>query len=185
MLTADLPHQPPAGKLMYRIVLSGGGRQVLLPDGAPVVIRFKGTVPPVVLYFHILVMFSAMLLSTRGGLEYFAAVPSLRWYIITSLILLFVGGLILGPVVQKYAFGAYWTGWPFGNDLTDNKTAVAFLFWCLAAYMNRRSKNPALWVLIAAIATLAVFMVPHSVLGSELDYSQPLPESVGHSGSYK
>lgn len=171
-LTADLPHQPPAGKLMYRVVLVGGEKQTILPADGPVVMRFKGNVPLFVLILHVFVMFSAMLVSTRGGLEYFSKVPKLGTYILASLVLLFVGGLILGPVVQKYAFDAYWTGWPFGSDLTDNKTAAAFVFWCIAWYMNRKSKNPAMWALIAAIATLLVFMIPHSVLGSEFDYSQ-------------
>jgi hypothetical protein len=40
--------------------------------------------------------------------------------------------MILGPVVQYYAFGEFWTGVPFGWDLTDNKTLVAVIFWALA-----------------------------------------------------
>ena len=41
------------------------------------------------------------------------------------LLLLAVGGFILGPLVQNYAFGELWTGVPFGWDLTDNKTLIA------------------------------------------------------------
>ena len=81
-----------------------------------------------------------------------------------------VGGMILGPVVQKFAFDAYWTGWPFGHDLTDNKTLVAIIAWAAAAVATRRGKNPKPWAIGAATVTLAVFMIPHSVLGSELDY---------------
>jgi hypothetical protein len=82
-----------------------------------------------------------------------------------------VGGLILGPVVQKYAFGAYWTGWPFGQDLTDNKTLVAWIFWAIALW--RLHKNPAnrTWPAIAMVVLLLVFLIPHSMFGSELDYS--------------
>ncbi|MBI4877207.1 MAG: hypothetical protein HY822_21445, partial [Acidobacteria bacterium] len=85
---------------------------------------------------------------------------------------LLVGGMILGPVVQKYAFDAFWTGWPFGHDLTDNKTAVAFVAWVGAWVASARSRNPRRWMVFAALVTLAVFLIPHSVLGSELDYSK-------------
>jgi hypothetical protein len=78
--------------------------------------------------------------------------------------------LILGPIVQKYAFDAYWTGWPFGYDLTDNKTLIAFIAWIAAAVAIPRVRNPRWWLLGAAAVVLVVFMIPHSVLGSELDY---------------
>jgi hypothetical protein len=53
----------------------------------------------------------------------------------------FVGGLILGPPVQLEAFGALWTGWPFGADLTDNKTLIAVLAWVPAVVAALRNKK--------------------------------------------
>ena len=50
--------------------------------------------------------------------------------------LLFAGGMILGPVVQNFAFGELWTSVPFSWDLTDNKTLVAFTFWIIAVTGN-------------------------------------------------
>jgi hypothetical protein len=85
---------------------------------------------------------------------------------------LIFGGLILGPVVQKYAFDAYWTGFPFGHDLTDNKTAVAFIGWLIAFLMYKKSNQPKRWALFASILLLIVYLIPHSVLGSELDYKK-------------
>jgi hypothetical protein len=118
----------------------------------------------------VIAMFGAMLLSTRTGLEYFKDTGRLRaltWWTIGFLV---AGGVILGPIVQKYAFGAYWTGWPFGTDLTDNKTAVALAVWLVTALNLHRSRNPRLWAALAAVVLLAVFLIPHSLLGSELDY---------------
>ena len=171
-VTANLPHQPPAGKLLYRIHIGGGAD--MLPARDPVVIRFKGDVPPWVLVPHVVVMFLAMLWSTRAGLEMFDTGADrgdrmkglARW----TVALLAVGGLLLGPIVQKYAFDAFWTGWPFGGDLTDNKTLVAFLFWVGALVSFRTSSRPERWVMVAALATLVVFLIPHSLLGSEFDY---------------
>lgn len=170
-LRAALPHQPPAGKLQYRVVLWKDGHELRLPAEEAVVIRFRGDVPAAVLIVHVIAMFGGMLLSTRTGLAAWARDKRLNKLTLWTLAFLIVGGLILGPVVQKYAFGAYWTGWPFGTDLTDNKTAAAVAVWLAAWLKLRRAGNPRAWVIGAAVATLVVFMIPHSVLGSELDYN--------------
>jgi len=172
LLSADLPRQPAAGKLLYRIMLHDNGREVPVPREGTVTVRFKGDVPLPVLIFHVLAIFSAMLLSTRTAFEVFARTPRYALYSLLTMILMFAGGLVLGPIVQKYAFDAYWTGWPFGQDLTDNKTAAAFLAWFLAWRYAGKSAHPRWWVVGAAVVTLAVFIIPHSVLGSEYDYSK-------------
>lgn len=169
-LVGRLPQQPPAGKLAYRVILQDGSERVTL-GGEPVIIRFRGEVPLPVLVLHIIAMFGSMLVGTRAGLEYFRPEPRYRGLVLWTLALLTAGGLVLGPIVQKYAFGAYWTGWPFGTDLTDNKTAVAWLAWAVAWLRLRRAPERAgAWVLGAAVVMMAVFAIPHSVLGSELKY---------------
>jgi hypothetical protein len=177
-LTAVLPAQPMAGKVAYRIVLqrinpAGGveGR-VTLPAGEPVVARFKGDVPLPLLLVHVAVIFSAMLWSTRAGLEALTRGPRLQRQIAAAAGLMFGGGLILGPLVQKAAFDAYWTGWPFGHDLTDNKVAVAMLLWLVAWWRGRRGASDVRgWTLAAACITLVIFIVPHSLFGSQFDYA--------------
>ncbi|PJA54942.1 MAG: hypothetical protein CO167_00990 [Candidatus Marinimicrobia bacterium CG_4_9_14_3_um_filter_48_9] len=77
--------------------------------------------------------------------------------------------------MQKYAFDAYWTGVPFGWDLTDNKTLIAFLGWLFAWWKNRGEHRSRLAIIFAALLMFAIFMIPHSVLGSELDYTK-MPE---------
>jgi hypothetical protein len=171
-LAAELPWQPPAGKLEYRVELSAGGESVSVPAAGPVVTRFKGEVPVAVLILHVAAMFGGMLLSTRAGLEFLRPGRNLRTLTIWTIGFLIAGGVVLGPVVQKYAFDAYWTGWPFGRDLTDNKTAVALAGWIGVYFALRRSARPQVWAMLAAVLTLAVFMIPHSVLGSELDYKK-------------
>jgi hypothetical protein len=169
-LRGSLPHQPPAGKLDYRIFLQQGNTRVVVPETGGVVIRFKGDVPLFILIPHVIVMFGAMLLSTRAGLEIFGSPPRYTSLTGWTIGFLAVGGMILGPIVQKYAFDAYWTGWPFGHDLTDNKTLIALVAWIVAAVAIPRVRNPRPWVLGAALVVLIVFLIPHSVLGSELDY---------------
>ncbi|MDD1749490.1 MAG: hypothetical protein LUO89_06405 [Methanothrix sp.] len=169
-LESELPHQPPAGKLEYRVTLVRGNEAAIIPAEEPLVIRFKGDVPAAILIAHILAMFGSMLLAARAGLEYFSETSNLKTLTLWTIILLFTGGFILGPFVQKYAFGAWWTGWPFGGDLTDNKTAVALVVWLVAAIALTKSKSPKTWALVAAIVMFVVYLVPHSLLGSELDY---------------
>lgn len=172
VLKGELPWQPPAGKLEYRVELSARGQSASVPGAVPVVTRFKGDVPVSILILHVIAMFGGMLLSTRAGLEFLKGAGNLRSLILWTIGFLAVGGAILGPVVQKYAFDAYWTGWPFGTDLTDNKTAVALAAWAGVYFALKHSRRPQLWATVAAVITLAVFMIPHSLLGSELDYKK-------------
>lgn len=169
-LIAYIPHQPPAGKVEYTVSLTDGTNRVELSE-KPVIIRFKGQVPEYILIPHILLMFLAMLYSTRTGIEALAKGPrTLRYSLITTFTLI-GGGLVLGPIVQKYAFGSYWTGWPFGHDLTDNKTALAFIFWVIAVIKLIRNREKRGWALVAAIVMTLVYLIPHSVLGSEIDHT--------------
>ncbi len=168
-LYADLPQQPPAGKLEYYIELrSGEGSQTFFSE-SPIVIRYKGAVPGWVLAPHVIIMFVAMLFSTLAGLMSITRHPGFRKYTLYTLILLTAGGMILGPMVQKFAFGEFWTGVPFGWDLTDNKTLIAFIFWILAWIMNRKKARPG-YTAFAALVLLLVYSIPHSMFGSELDY---------------
>ena len=178
-LEYPLPVLPAAGKMMYEVTLwksvdtAGQSTKVLLADkGKPVVMRFKGPVPIYVLLPHILLMFLAMLFSTRAGIEALIKGPRTYLYSLLTLIFLIPGGLILGPIVQKFAFGAYWTGWPIGHDLTDNKTFVAFAFWLIAVLKLRKNRQATGWAVAAMIILLAVYLVPHSVMGSEIDFTQ-------------
>ena len=115
-------------------------------------------------------MFLAMLFSTLAGLMAVIKYPLYKKYSVWTLILFIAGGMILGPIVQYYAFGDLWTGIPFGWDLTDNKTLIALLFWILAVVMNRKKERP-LYTVLAAFVLLLVFSIPHSLFGSELNYS--------------
>lgn len=169
-LITYLPPEPPAGKLEYSVFLHHKGVSHSLSE-TPVVIRFKGPVPGYVLIPHILFMFLAMLFSTRTGIEALRNGTDTLKLTGATLIFLLLGGMILGPIVQKFAFDAYWTGWPFGQDLTDNKTLLAFVAWIVAYFRIRKNINNRWWAIIAAVILLAVYLIPHSMFGSELDYT--------------
>ncbi len=169
---ATIPHQPPAGKVEYQIRVTADSSSIFLPGEKPIVTRFKGKVPAAFLIPHILFMFMAMLVSTATGLEALRSPDHLRSYALWTLILMFIGGMVMGPIIQKYAFGDFWTGFPVGTDLTDNKTLIAFLAWCLALIALYKRPPARGWVIAASVITFLIFLIPHSLLGSEIDYEE-------------
>ncbi len=170
-LVASLPHQPPAGKLEYQLRLARGAVAVAVPQ-RPVVTRFKGHVPAAVLAPHVLAMIGTMLLSAATALTALAG-RDVRRLTLVTLCVLAVGGFVLGPIVQKLAFGEYWTGVPFGWDLTDNKTLVAGVVWAAAALRVARKRDARWAAVAAAVVTLSVFAIPHSLFGSEIRWESP------------
>jgi hypothetical protein len=170
-LIGALPHQAPAGKVMYEVTLIKGEQRTLLNDH-PAVLRYTGFVPRYILIPHIFFMFMAMLFSTLTGMMVIFRGKNVLLFAAITVISVGIGGLILGPIVQKFAFDAYWTGWPFGHDLTDNKSIVAFLFWVIALVVLKKNRENKVWPIIASIVLLVVFLIPHSVLGSETDFTK-------------
>jgi hypothetical protein len=159
-----------AAKLEYFIQVENfsSGEVANFPE-TPIVIRYKGSVPAWALIPHIILIFMALIFSSLSGVM--AAFKHERhklWGVITLLFIL-VGGLIFGPIVQKFAFDHYWTGFPFGQDLTDNKTLIMFVVWLIAVLINRKGKVP-IANTMAAIFTLAIYCIPHSLRGSEFNY---------------
>jgi len=160
-----LPVQPVAGKLQYYITV--GGKDYLKDE--PIIIRFRNDVPAYILIPHILLMFTAMLFAVYTLLLVVTHKEYRRWLKIT-VITLFAGGFVLGPLVQHAAFGPWWAGFPYGTDLTDNKTLISFLFF-LAALATLKWKHNRWVVALAVLLMIAIFSIPHSAYGSEYDYT--------------
>jgi hypothetical protein len=168
---AELPSlQERAGKYEYLVYIDDGQNEPVSVTGdRPIYARYKAAVPTGVLIFHILAVFASMTIAIRTTFE--ALIDGnyrpLIWATILSLLL---GGFILGPLVQWYAFGVWWSGIPFGYDWTDNKVLVELIFWLLALFLNRGDRRDRPSVYLAGIVTLVVYFIPHSIFGSEYDY---------------
>ncbi len=168
LLSIKLPHQPPAGKIEYHLELMADGNPVDLHEEENVVIRFRGDVPAWALIPHVLMMILTVIWSTAIILFALANMPVYKRNVGITIIFLFIGGFILGPIVQKYSFGQFWTGWPLGQDLTDNKVLFALIAFLAAWFL--RNKSYGRWLaILAAVVMLAVYLIPHSANGSELD----------------
>jgi len=172
-----LPAQLAAGKLEYYVMLDSPEGSIRIPEDDTLIIRFKDPVPLGVLVPHVIFMFIALLVGVRtavGAAFHPVGLRKLAW---TTLGLMSIGGMILGPIVQKYAFGAFWTGWPFGYDLTDNKTLIMWIVWVGVAAVLVKRPSPKDWlargaILVAATVMMTMYLIPHSLRGSELDYTE-------------
>ena len=195
-LAAYLPNQPAAAKLEYSARLWQGSEEVTLPHDGTAVIRYRGEVPAWVLIPHIITMFVTLWLVFRAALGAIFGEIAVRRFIPAILGLLLFGGFLLGPLVQKYAFDAWWTGWPFGGDWTDNKTLAALIAWLVAWWISKKwPQFQRAAVLMATVVMVVVYLIPHSIHGSELDWEEieaqssripPLPENHdGRSSTYE
>ncbi len=192
-LAAYLPVQPAAGKLEYYVELETADGAVRIPreaeGDANIILRYKDPVPAPLLIAHVVAMFFTVLIGMRTGLGALFAPDNLRALVWTTLVGMTVGGLVLGPFVQKYAFGEYWTGFPWGYDLTDNKLLIMWAVWVAAASAlgvkpKRRTGPGRATVGAAALVMTVVYLIPHSMRGSELDYAAvdagvPAAEAIG------
>ena len=170
-LSASLPHQPKAGKIQYTVILSNNGKNYQLTE-EPVVIRFRGDVPMWIIVFHLFFMFFTLTMAFRSTFEAMFKGDSLVNMALLTGICLFIGGMIFGPLMQWYAFDAFWTGWPFGHDMTDNKTLFGLVIWLIGVWRIKARPDQRWWMYIAMIGLLATYLIPHSVLGSEIDHTK-------------
>ena len=119
-----------------------------------------------------------MLVGVRAALAAACDTGEQRALTLITLAGLTLGGLVLGPITQAYAFGARWTGVPFGWDVTDNKTLVMWIGWAVAGVAAARRLRPTRGLVVAAaVLMLVVYLIPHSAHGSQLDYSR-LPDAL-------
>ncbi len=171
-LGAVVPRFPAAAKIEYRVMLYDG--YVTQPlNKVPAILRYKDDVPGWTLILHLICIFGGLLTGSRAFIGAVFGEPFrirlLRW----MMLFMGLGGLVFGPIMQKYAFGAYWTGWPLGEDLTDTKTLLSIVVWVLAWFFaSRWPRVQRLSVVIAFVAMLGVYLIPHSVRGSQYDWSK-------------
>jgi hypothetical protein len=168
LLIGSLPQQPPAGKIEYHVELMADGQLIDLQEEENVVFRFRGDVPAWALIPHVLMMVLTVIWSMATIIFALANIPSYKKYMGVTIIFLLIGGFVLGPIVQKYSFGQFWTGWPIGEDMTDNKVLFALIAYLIAWFLRKKSYGK--WLAIAAaLVMIAVYLIPHSMNGSELN----------------
>lgn len=182
---ARLPAVEKGGRIMYALTIRGeDGSMVRLPEEEEsfLLVKYKGEASPVILALHVIFMFGSfyfMIQSLWSAIEILStgegksrAVSNARLVLLCT----FIGGWPLGFLLNYQAFGTLWEGFPFGYDITDNKTQVIFLFWLVSLLLVRGSflgkgeerdwlgpRGLAIAVLLSYLVSLFLFIVPHSL----------------------
>lgn len=190
VFTASIPHYPKATNAWYYIEAIkrtvDAEVRVTLPDKSspnfkPILLKFEGKVPAYIIIPHVLCNFGAIFFAV---LTMFSAVDirkgrkSLRESIkfpLLTFILLFLGFIPFGIAMNHFAFGATWEAFPFGKDVTDNKSQIILLSWLVTLFLvkgtlcrkdDRKNlisdRGYSTMVIIVFIITIAMYAIPHS-----------------------
>jgi hypothetical protein len=188
---ASIPSHPKATKAWYYLEAVGqpGPQQIVvtLPEAKPgevdpIRLKFEGKVPAYIVIPHVLSIFGAIFFAT---LTLFTAVDLKRGkgaliksvkYCGMTVALMFVGFVPFGWAMNYFAFGVLWEAFPFGRDVTDNKSQIMFLFWLVTLVLvwgtllgKGEQKNLisargySTLVIVSFIATMIILGVPHSL----------------------
>jgi len=191
LFVASIPSQKKGTKVWYYVEAQTQIEQrkvaVTLPAGnspgfRPILLKFEGDVPSTVIFSHVFCNFAGIFFSV---LALFSAVDlargkgTLKKSVALSLvtfIFLFMGFVPLGVALNYFAFGALWEAFPFGTDITDNKSQIALLSWLVTLFLVKGAilgkesfknlisvKTYSTLVIISFVITLAMYLIPHSL----------------------
>jgi len=151
-------------------------------DGTPFVLRYIGSVPPVVLAGHLLFIFTTVFfvaMAAASGLPLLfgnADDRPMAVYLFWAAVCCFLGSYPFGIPMNHYAFGTLWEGVPFGTDATDNKAQLllvyllfATLVWLRTLTQGRFGRDlysARMRVLIGVgsfVVMLFIYLIPHSI----------------------
>ena len=188
---ATIPHHPKSTKAWYFLeaatVREGSLVKVTLPERdsgqvRPIRLKFRGEVPLYIIIPHIVSIFAAIFFAT---LTLFSAIElkkgkttlkkSVKLCAVT-LLFLFIGFFPFGWAMNYFAFGVLWEAFPFGRDVTDNKSQIMFLFWLFTLFMVKGTlwgkgetknlvsgRSYSTLVIVSFVATLLILAIPHSL----------------------
>jgi hypothetical protein len=190
VFTASIPHYPKATNAWYYIEATKRTEdaevKVTLPDKSssgfqPILLKFEGNVPAYIIIPHVLCNFGAIffaVLTLFSAIDIRKGKRSLRESIkfpLLTFILLFLGFVPFGIAMNHFAFGATWEAFPFGKDVTDNKSQIILLAWLITLFLVKGTllgkgaeknlvshRGYSTMVIISFIVTIGMYAIPHS-----------------------
>jgi hypothetical protein len=191
VFVASIPHHKKGTQAWYYIEaqkqIGDTKLTVSLPDKdspnfKPILLKFEGNVPPYIIVSHVFCNFAAIFFSV---LAIFSTVDLMRGkstlkksvlFSLLTFIFLFTGFLLVGSALNYFAFGVMWEAFPFGSDITDNKSQIILLFWLVTLFLVKGTifgKNPSknlvsektysFMVIISFVVTVVMYLIPHSI----------------------
>lgn len=141
---------------------------------------FKARPQPALLISHIALMILSLALFMSSAFLAFTAIrrrrtsPAIARAGFVGLVLFTISAIPLGMVVAYQTFGTPWSGFPVGDDLTDNKSLAIIIYFTVSSVLYRGSlfkNDPSRdrlpikampWIyLFGTIFTLTMFALPH------------------------
>jgi hypothetical protein len=165
LMTGEIPAQERGTRVEYRLEIATERGALRLPEHGTVFTRFRGAAPLWVSLSHVILLSLGLLFALRAGLEALALGERALLFAGASLLSFLGGGLILGPLMKHHAYGFLWAGPPRGLDSTDTKTLVVVFAWLLPLLLRARGRRARGWIILAALLSLAAFLIPHSTFG--------------------
>lgn len=188
---ASMPVHPKGVKAWYYIEVkrqtTQGETKITLPDKnspdfKPVKLKFEGYVPAYIIIPHVLSIFGAIffaVLTLFSAIDVRKVKRTLKESIkfpVWTVILMLLGFLPFGIAMNYFAFGTWWEAFPFGKDITDNKSQVILLFWLITLFLVKGTllgkgaeknlvsdRGYSNMVIISFIITVAMYAIPHSI----------------------
>ena len=183
--TATLPDLGKGKRIEYAFSVTGERRVIArLPAGKDdfLLVKYKGQYSMPVLVLHIVFMFGSFYFMVQTMMGAVQILREREGKLITvrmmrlAMICVFIGGWPLGFILNYQRFGPVWEGFPFGLDITDNKTQIIFLFWLTAMILVRGSffgkgeqfdtlgDRGFAWAMVTCfIVSMFLYLVPHSL----------------------
>jgi hypothetical protein len=191
VFVASIPHHKKGTKAWYYIEarkqIDDTKLTVSLPDRNstnfdPILLKFEGVVPPYIIFSHVFSNFAAVFFSVLAvgkAVDLKKRKSTLKKSVVFSLltfIFLFLGFFILGCALNYFAFGVRWEAFPFGHDVTDNKSQIILLFWLVTLFLVKGTifgrdpsknlvseKTYSTMVIISFVVTVIMYLIPHSI----------------------
>jgi len=184
VLVSLLPALPAGGRIEYQLVLVGPFGLARIPPDEPVAVRARGPAAALVTLPYLAVALLSVLVGVRAGLAALFARPEARLLTWATAGCVTVGGMILGPLVQRSTLGAFWGGWPFGPDAVDNGALVVWLAWAVAAATMVSARGATdrfarAVVMTATVALVALALLPRSLHLSRIE--DPVHDATAYS----
>jgi len=182
--SCTIPHQEKGTVVSYFLeITTATGSKMFLPKNAEkgehYAFVFKGEYNKILFIVHIALTIVSILLFVIAAYFAFKHIKSgypiskTVWLSVAAFLLFFIGIFPIGMIIEYQVYGTLWDGWPFGNDFTNTKALILFIYWLAVLFLMKNTifrkavKNViadrvfASLVIIGTIITVALFIVPH------------------------
>jgi hypothetical protein len=116
------------------------------------------SIPSKVSILSSLVLFTALLLSFRTGLEYFNDNQKIKKLTLPAVTFFFFYSIAVTPLRKTYELNAINKKVPPITELFDLQSIILFVLWITAMIVIFNSRNPKLPALVFSIITALVFL---------------------------